>query len=271
MGSGATENTLTKTVNIGTGGIAGSITNINFGSSLGTSSILLTGNATISSTLAINGGSLTSNNTTFNLLNTTVTTLNLAGAGTLINIGASTGTTAIKNNGTVAGTLVVTGSTTVNSTTDSTSKDSGSLVVEGGVGIEKNIYVGANANVVGNLITSGIATFNDTIKTMHSNIFVGSLISTSDAEQILFSINGTLYRSLEMFVQITQGVSYHSTKLLVIHDGTNAHITEFGSIMSSSILAVFRADMVSGNLVVFVDPMGSTNTTIKYHTTVMNN
>ena len=46
----------------------------------------------------------------------------------------------------------------INITTQSNSKDTGALIVEGGVGIEKNLNVGGNFNVI------GIVTFNDHIR-----------------------------------------------------------------------------------------------------------
>src|SRR3989344_4309355 len=48
--------------------------------------------------LAVNGGDLTSPATSFNLLNSTVTTLNLGGAATTFNLGVSGGNTTIKSN-----------------------------------------------------------------------------------------------------------------------------------------------------------------------------
>jgi hypothetical protein len=56
---------------------------------------------------------------------------------------------------TFGGNVVATGTLTVNSTTDSSSKDTGAIVTEGGVGIEKKLYVGTDANVGGNLTVSG--------------------------------------------------------------------------------------------------------------------
>ena len=47
----------------------------------------------------------------------------------------------------------------INITTQSNSKDTGALIVEGGVGIEKNLNVGGNLNIV------GIVTFSDHIQT----------------------------------------------------------------------------------------------------------
>ena len=54
----------------------------------------------------------------FNLLNTTATTINFAGAATTLNIGALTGTTTINNNLVVTGDLTVNGTTTTVNTTE---------------------------------------------------------------------------------------------------------------------------------------------------------
>jgi hypothetical protein len=51
-------------------------------------------------------------------------------------------------------TMTPAGITTLTNTTDATSKTTGSLVLGGGVGIAKNVYVGANAYVTGGLITN---------------------------------------------------------------------------------------------------------------------
>ena len=62
--------------------------------------------------------SITTPSTTFALVNATATTVNFAGAGTAINIGAATGNTTVNNNLIVTGNLTVNGTTTtVNSTT----------------------------------------------------------------------------------------------------------------------------------------------------------
>ena len=79
--------------------------------SLGT----LTG-LTVSGTTTLAG--LSTGATTFALVNTTATTVNFAGAATALTIGATTGTTTVRNALTVTGDLTVNGTTTtVNSTT----------------------------------------------------------------------------------------------------------------------------------------------------------
>ena len=56
--------------------------------------------------------SLTTPSTSFDLINTTATTVNFAGAATTVSIGAATGTTTVNNALTVAGDLTVSGTTT---------------------------------------------------------------------------------------------------------------------------------------------------------------
>jgi len=57
------------------------------------------------------------------------------------------GTTAVK--------LEVSGTITVGATTESTSPTTGALLVPGGVGVEKNINVGGNANITGDVFIGG--------------------------------------------------------------------------------------------------------------------
>jgi hypothetical protein len=54
---------------------------------------------------------------------------------------------------------VFTGIATFSDTTESTSKDTGSVIFEGGLGIEKNVYIGGTLNVTGVSTFVGAATF----------------------------------------------------------------------------------------------------------------
>lgn len=71
-------------------------------------SLIVTGDTTVGGDLSVNGADLNSTATSFNLL-ATPTTLSIGSAGTSILIGASTGSTTIRNNALVSGTLGVTG------------------------------------------------------------------------------------------------------------------------------------------------------------------
>jgi len=59
------------------------------------------------------GGDIGTTNSTFNLLNTSATTVNFAGSATSVNIGGTSGVTTVKNNLTILGNLTVQGTSTV--------------------------------------------------------------------------------------------------------------------------------------------------------------
>jgi hypothetical protein len=82
------------------------------GGIVGNSTLTVDSNAVFNADVEIKGGDLTTDQTTFNLLNTTATTVNAFGAATVINVGALTGTTTVNNNLTVTGDLTVNGTTT---------------------------------------------------------------------------------------------------------------------------------------------------------------
>ena len=91
------------------------------------------GNTIVAGTLAVNGNTISTDDTTLSLVNTNATTVNFAGAATAINIGtASAGKVNIKN------------------TTNSTSSSTGALVVDGGVGIASDIVMGGTSLTMGN-------------------------------------------------------------------------------------------------------------------------
>jgi hypothetical protein len=98
-----------------------------------------------SGTLTIGNPTVVGTQSTQNLYNSTATTLNFAGAATTLSIGASTGTT------------------TFNSVTDSTYENDGSVIFKGGVAINKNLNVGANVIIDGNLFVRGSTTTVDSI------------------------------------------------------------------------------------------------------------
>jgi len=104
------------------------------------------GAATIVGDLDVNGGDIKTNQTEFNLLNSTVTTLNFGGAATSIEIG--------KND--AAGVI------SINSTKDSTSKTTGALVVDGGVGIANRLTVD-NVSIANTVGVGSTAYFEDEV------------------------------------------------------------------------------------------------------------
>jgi hypothetical protein len=137
-----------------------SFTNGAASSNTTTGAIIVTGGVGISGALNVGGnistatGVIATSVTTANIFNTTVTTLNLGGAATTVNIGAATGNTTINNNLVVSGDLTVSGNTTIVNTE--------TLQVE-----DKNIEIGKVATPTDvTADTGGITLLGDTNKTI---------------------------------------------------------------------------------------------------------
>ena len=138
--------------------------------------INIAGSLTVAGDVQISGGDLTATTSTFNLLNTAPVSI--------INFGSTTTNIEMGGLATVVN---------VNGTADSTSCTTGALVVDGGVGIAKNLFVCANANIAGDAainggdLTSTAVSFNllnqstnITFGSGAANMFIGRPDSTSD-------------------------------------------------------------------------------------------
>ena len=60
---------------------------------------------------------------------------------------------------------------------------------------------------------------------------------TTNSATAIESFSKTAYRTAEAIIQITQGTDYYSSKVLLIHDGTNVKITEY-AILESTVGAI---------------------------------
>ena len=87
--------------------------------------------ATFSNDIAVNGGDITTNQTTFNLIQTTATTLNIGGAATDVQIGATTGTTTIRNTLEINGDFTIGGGDLTVGSTNCISDSSGTCTLKG--------------------------------------------------------------------------------------------------------------------------------------------
>ena len=122
-----------------------------FGGDSGLTYNKTTDTLTVAGDVAVNGGDITSTATSFNLLNSTVTTLNLGGAATAVEIGAATGTTSINNSLTVDGNVTLGDASADTVTVNGTTTFAGAAVT--------TTFAGDVA-VNGGDVTSSAATFN---------------------------------------------------------------------------------------------------------------
>ncbi len=139
---------------------------------------------------------------------------------------------------------------------------------------------GVGATFTGNVTIGGTLTYEDVTNidvvgliTARSGIDFGSPSvvriesgsSTKEAtsQASVDSFTASSYRSAQYQVQITRGSSYQMTTINVLHDGTNAYLSEFGTIKTGSNLATFDADINSGSLRLLATPTTSDSTVFK--------
>lgn len=220
IGIGSIANTATVTINGTT-----SSTDKDTGALVIEGGVGIEENLNIGGDLDVDGGDITSSQTSFNLLNANVTDANVLNAGTNIVFGATTGIATIRNavvdldgdlnvdGGDIttneaafnllnhnaltitafnAATAIGIGSTsgtiTVNNQTQSTNKDTGALVVEGGVGIEKNLNVGGDLDITGGTTIGGNLGITGDLQ-VDGNTTLGN--SSTDQVTITGNINQT--------------------------------------------------------------------------------
>jgi cytoskeletal protein CcmA (bactofilin family) len=140
--------------------------------------------------------------------------------------------------------------------------------------------VGVAATFTGDVSVGGTLTYEDVTNidsvgliTARSGIDIGSpsvvridsgsSTKTSTSQASVDSFTASSYRSAQYQVQITRGSLYQMTTINVLHDGTNAYLSEFGTIKTGSNLATFDADINSGSLRLLATPTTSDSTVFK--------
>ena len=150
------------------GGIGGSDTQVQFndgGAFAGDAGLTYnktTDTLTITGDLAVNGGDLTSSAATFNLLNASVTTLNLAGAATSLLVGATACAMAVGGVASPSSTIIAATGSFGRVLASSTSTFTGATTHNGGISAT-TLGLSSNATVGGTLGVTGAATFNGAV------------------------------------------------------------------------------------------------------------
>jgi hypothetical protein len=111
---------------------------------------------------------------------------------------------------------------------------------------------GSFANVQNSLQVGGQLFLTNTKQTLvvsgicHTT---GNTFTTSSTSQVTIdTFAAATYRSADYNILMTSGTSYHSTKLSLLHDGTNVFLTQYGDIVSISSLGTFDASIATGTL-----------------------
>ena len=89
----------------------------------------------------------------------------------------------------------------------------------------------------------------------------GSLTTTATTEVALDTFAHASFRAARYVIAMKEGSDYHSTEVVLVHDGSAVTLTAYGTLKSST-LATFDADINSGIVRLKFSPT-KTNTSIK--------
>ena len=89
--------------------------------------------------------------------------------------------------------------------------------------------------------------------------------TSSTSVATIHSFAAASFRSARYTIQVTNSTdsSYHTTEVLMVHDGTDANIAEYGTIFTANAEATFDADIDSGNVRLLATPASSDSMTFK--------
>ena len=105
-------------------------------------------------------------------------------------------------------------------------------------------------------------------KTEDKNKKRGSETKTSTDVFNLDTFAHATYRAARYIVAMSKGTNFHSTEIMMVHDGTSVDITQYGT-LSDATLATFDADISGSNVRLLCTPASSDSTVIKFDRTLV--
>ena len=137
-----------------------------------------------------------------------------------------------------------------------------------GTGDDIEILIGTpvEINQPGSTSIDNISQF-DTTAIIPNEVTATTVASTSASTIATHAI--ATYRTVKYLVQCTQGTDYHSTEINVIHDGTTAYMTEYGTLFDNAALGTFDVAISGGNLLLQITAGSATSMAVKVISTAI--
>ena len=134
-------------------------------------------------------------------------------------------------------------------------------------GTPKSVGIGSTVSIN----TSGIITatnfqgnLSGNLTMMDAAVLSGVSTTTTTNETTIDNFAAATYRSAKYLLQVTQGSSYQSSEILIVHDGTNSYGTEYAILKTTpNTLATFDTSIDDGNVLLKATPSSSSSTIFK--------
>ena len=95
-----------------------------------------------------------------------------------------------------------------------------------------------------------------------------TLTTTATTQVNLDTFAHASFRAARYIVAMSRGSDFHSTEIMLIHDGSTVSITQYG-VLQDATLATFDADISGDNVRLKCTPASATSTTIKFDRTLV--
>ena len=134
-----------------------------------------------------------------------------------------------------------------------------------------NNSTGNGLKVNGNVNISGTTTLGSTLSISGSGRFGSSTAVGNTTPTTVATFLAATYRSAEVLIQVVDSTNskYHTTKAIIIHDGTNVWMSEYGTTTSAEELGTFAPNLTGGNVEIVFTATASSTKTVKVAVTAM--
>jgi hypothetical protein len=140
---------------------------------------------------------------------------------------------------------------TVTSPIASSSTTTGSLIVLGGAGVAGDINAGGRVSCGGGYAADSSGTTS---------------LTAVLTRQVLATFPLAIYRVAEYIISATQGTSYHTINVKVMHDGTNTYKTSYAEMFTTKLFTI-DSNINGVNLEIGITLLAATATVAKYAVT----
>ena len=130
-------------------------------------------------------------------------------------------------------------------------------------GLDYTATNGTSVNILGDAAVSGdTVSITSFAKASIIDDVSRTTLTTTSANQPVDSFSAASRRTAKYIVQMTQNSRYHSSEVLLVHNGSTAYMTTYADMYTESDLGTIDADVSSGNVRLLISP-NYANTTVK--------
>ena len=105
-------------------------------------------------------------------------------------------------------------------------------------------------------------------RTQDKNKKRGAETKTSTTQFNLDTFAKADYRAARYIVAMSEGTNFHSTEVMLVHDGSDVTLTQYGTLKDTN-LATFDADISGANVRLRCTPASTNSTVIKFDRTLV--